>query len=147
MDTSSYWTEIMEHTQEILSTPGANMPTPLCVTETVLEAIPGAVQRRLRCALSILHEVRSAAEACAGLDAKLNSGGRYEADVFVNRAEEIKLAQTTLAVFRKFAQLNGVDGQQVIDHFGGESEVSPSPAAQAYLRQADAHMPMNGARL
>lgn len=97
-------------------------------------AIPARVPANVEVALTMLREIAAqAARARTALDGRLGGGGRYEADVLTNRADDVAWAKQRLAHFRKFAPRNGVDAEAVLAGLGGVPDLTPSPAAADWL--------------
>ena len=102
-----------------------------------MAVIPGRVVANVRAALATLHGIARHVEgARSELDGRLGGGGRYEADVLTNRARDIAWCNRPLAQFREFAPRNGVDAEAELTALGGVPDLTPSPAAAEWLRDA-----------
>ena len=100
-------------------------------------AIPPRVLANVEAAITTLREIASQiTSARTALDGLLGGGGRYEADVLTNRADDITWVNQRLAHFREFAPRNGVDAETVLTGLGGVPDLTPSPAAADWLRDA-----------
>ena len=98
-------------------------------------AIPPRVLGNIEAALTTLRGIAAQVESArTALDGRLGGGGRYEADVLTNRADDITWAKQRLAHFREFAPHNGVDAEAVLAGLGGVPDLSPSPGATKWLR-------------
>ena len=102
-----------------------------------MAVIPGRVVANVWAALATLHGIAiQVAGARSELDGRLGGGGRYEADVLINRARDIEWANRTLTLFREFAPRNQVDAEAELTALGGVPDLTPSAAAAEWLRDA-----------
>jgi hypothetical protein len=117
------------------------MPAPPAAPATVAgKAPPEAVMRRLRLNLDTLQETAKDVERIrATIDgAMAGGGGRYEAELLEKRATDITNAREYLERFRKLAAQHGVDADATIQQLGGVPDLTPSPAAKAWMKDAPA---------
>ncbi len=99
--------------------------------------IPLRVLANIEAAITTLREIASQfTSARTALHGPLGGGGRYEADVLTNRADDITWANQRLAHFRELAPRNGVDAEAVLTGLGGVPDLTPSSAAADWLRDA-----------
>ena len=100
-------------------------------------AVPARVLATVEAALTMLREIAAQAQSArTALDGRLGGGGRYEADVLINRADDIAWCNDRLSHFRVFAPRNGVDPEAVLAALGGVPDLTPTSAAADWLRDS-----------
>lgn len=99
----------------------------------VIAQVPDRVLDHVKIALTALRDIGVEVKRAADMENKFGMAGRYQADVFTNRKQNIERGQKMLAEFRELATANGVDGEAVIAYLGGEPDLKPSAVAQAWL--------------
>ncbi len=89
--------------------------------------VPPRVCQQLSAALATLAEIGVRFSEAKHLDVRFSGQGRYVADTWGNRGEEVDRAMKVVAEFRTHAPRNGVDGEAVIAELGGLSDFPLRP--------------------
>lgn len=95
--------------------------------------VPDAVASQVKFAISALNDIRRGIDDAVKLEESVGMAGRYQADAFMNRKNDIASAKKLLDLFKERAPKNFVDPDLFIRAMGGEPDLTPSPEAQAWI--------------
>lgn len=96
------------------------------------EGVPEWVLQRVQDTLAGRHEVIDDIEKGRSADDAFGGGGRYEWETFNRYRELIGNQQKEIDRLLGGAKKEGVDGQAIVDHFGGFPDIELSDAAQEW---------------
>lgn len=105
--------------------------------DTTEAGVPPRVLEQVAGAIAQLVEIVGEVERVKAFEARHGSAGRYQADVFRNRASDIARAEAVIAEFRRRAPGNGVDAERVLTDLGGVPDLAPSEDAHRWLEPDD----------
>jgi hypothetical protein len=98
-----------------------------------IQGVPARVLERVQRAVNELRWCEQRMIELRAFDARLTTGGRYEAEFYEARTADITRAGADLDRFRAKCAALGCNADAVIVAFGGAVDIAPSAMALEYL--------------